>query len=547
MIADTRRQVGVRGVLVLTLGLALVAALLWWLFAVDETAELPPPPPSAPAATEPVLEPTASELPSVSGRVVDRHTDRGVPGARVEVGCAGAEPMEAFADSRGAFELFDLPAGPCELAASSEGWLRGGPSSGGPAVVRVDPEASIRDVRLRLSLAGAITGRVVQGGRPIEGALLSLLHLDAEEESGPFGVSLDSLSDARGRFRIEGVLPSELQVMAEHERGFAESAPLRLDPGATRANLVLELEGEEVAQVGEPEPELSTGALFGRVLDERGVDLPAFRVRLLRTDGPPPSPQLSGAGVRQHILAQRGLRARSGAFREDGLEPGTYAVVVNARGYAPIRSEGHRVVAGRETDAGTLTLVGESILSGLVVDGSTGKPVFGARVTVESARAEGLRGFMGRAVTDREGRFRVHSVPLRRLTLRVQRRGFATRLVSGVEPVGGLELQLGRIEISPSDAPGRHFEYAGVGMVLGMKDGELVSGEVFEGAPASDLGLVPGTRIRAVDGVSTQGLTLHEAVELIRGEEGTDVELEVMLPGTNTVELVRVERRRVKR
>jgi carboxyl-terminal processing protease len=69
--------------------------------------------------------------------------------------------------------------------------------------------------------------------------------------------------------------------------------------------------------------------------------------------------------------------------------------------------------------------------------------------------------------------------------------------------------------------------FEGVGARVSDIDGAATIVEVFLGSPAEATGLKPGDRILTVDGQTTQGLTLEEVVDLIRGPQGTHVTLEV--------------------
>ncbi len=70
-------------------------------------------------------------------------------------------------------------------------------------------------------------------------------------------------------------------------------------------------------------------------------------------------------------------------------------------------------------------------------------------------------------------------------------------------------------------------EFPGVGMEIGLRDGELKVIAPLPGAPADTAGLRPGDAIRAIDGRTTRGLPLGEAVRMMRGRAGTVVELQV--------------------
>ena len=69
--------------------------------------------------------------------------------------------------------------------------------------------------------------------------------------------------------------------------------------------------------------------------------------------------------------------------------------------------------------------------------------------------------------------------------------------------------------------------YEGIGAELGMKEGQLMVVAPLDGSPAKEFGLLAGDRITQIDGQTTVGITLAEAVAKIRGTAGTVVELMV--------------------
>jgi len=72
-------------------------------------------------------------------------------------------------------------------------------------------------------------------------------------------------------------------------------------------------------------------------------------------------------------------------------------------------------------------------------------------------------------------------------------------------------------------------ELSGVGIQLSLdKDTkELVVVAPIEGSPASKAGVLPKDVITAIDGKSTKGMSTEDAVRLIRGQEGTRVNLTI--------------------
>ncbi|MCP4005525.1 MAG: S41 family peptidase, partial [bacterium] len=67
----------------------------------------------------------------------------------------------------------------------------------------------------------------------------------------------------------------------------------------------------------------------------------------------------------------------------------------------------------------------------------------------------------------------------------------------------------------------------GIGSQIGRRDGDLIAIHVFPDSPAERGGLKDGDAIITVDGDPTQPLSLHEAVDRIRGEVDTQIVLGV--------------------
>ena len=85
----------------------------------------------------------------------------------------------------------------------------------------------------------------------------------------------------------------------------------------------------------------------------------------------------------------------------------------------------------------------------------------------------------------------------------------------------------------------RTNQYVGIGITVNYANEEgLEILEVAAGGPAEEAGLLPGEVITAVDGTSLAGEARYEGADLIQGEEGTTVTLEVLGAdgGTRTVD-----------
>jgi carboxyl-terminal processing protease len=70
--------------------------------------------------------------------------------------------------------------------------------------------------------------------------------------------------------------------------------------------------------------------------------------------------------------------------------------------------------------------------------------------------------------------------------------------------------------------------FEGIGAEIGRKDGFLVVIAPLADTPADKAGLRPGDKILAIDGDDATNVSTDEAVNLIRGEKGTDVILTVL-------------------
>jgi len=70
-------------------------------------------------------------------------------------------------------------------------------------------------------------------------------------------------------------------------------------------------------------------------------------------------------------------------------------------------------------------------------------------------------------------------------------------------------------------------QFGGLGMLIGIRDDILTILSLVEGSPAGRSDLKPGDRIIKIDGKSIEGLTIEEAVKLLRGEVGSKVKLTI--------------------
>ena len=130
----------------------------------------------------------------------------------------------------------------------------------------------------------------------------------------------------------------------------------------------------------------------------------------------------------------------------------------------------------------------------------------------------------------------------------------------GLEVVGGDELFEGALEgmtakldeyssyISPAamsefqEMIDREFGGVGIEIRLDEDTKELTVASPLVGTPAYEAGIIAGDRILRIDGESTQGLSLSDASERMRGEPGDPVTLSILRQGVSEpieIEIVR--------
>ncbi|MBM1220619.1 S41 family peptidase [Ponticoccus sp. SC2-23] len=89
--------------------------------------------------------------------------------------------------------------------------------------------------------------------------------------------------------------------------------------------------------------------------------------------------------------------------------------------------------------------------------------------------------------------------------------------------------------LSPEDAADMRFqtrgEFGGLGIEVTQEEGWVKVVSPMDGTPADAAGIQAGDFITAVDGVNTLGLTLDEAVEMMRGPVGSEIIITVVREG----------------
>lgn len=84
--------------------------------------------------------------------------------------------------------------------------------------------------------------------------------------------------------------------------------------------------------------------------------------------------------------------------------------------------------------------------------------------------------------------------------------------------------------------------FGGLGIEVGVQEGVLTVIAPVEDSPAWKAGLKPGDRLVKIDGESTKGITLTEAINKMRGKPGSSITLSIFRDGFERIRDVKIQR-----
>ncbi|MFO0681817.1 MAG: carboxypeptidase regulatory-like domain-containing protein [Sandaracinus sp.] len=387
---------------------------------------------------------------ALAGTVVDDATGAPIAGAEIVVAesALSSTPRLARSDASGAFRITGLREGSDVLVtARAEG-----------RVSLVAQPWRGNDLVLRLRQTGIVEGRVLGEDRePIEGASIEVWgetldgqpiavtegaasfaeHLHAIGSSDPSRlevmadvppIPIDALGSSAaapddlpsavhlasyrtgpgGRFRLEGVAPGEVEVVARHA-GFATgtSARVRVTGGEVT---------EDVEVVLAP-----AGRLTGRVVDERGEGVADVRVEARSERDPWPVLAFTDARGEFVIAATGDAVVRAVPFDR-----------------APAENRVH-VDGGAEAETTLQLDPAGLVLEGRVLD-PRGFPVEGAQLRIEALRPG--TPILRTAFSAEDGTFSAASLPAPPLRITVDQNGYTLGQTVDVETLEALEIRL---------------------------------------------------------------------------------------------------------
>jgi PDZ domain/Carboxypeptidase regulatory-like domain len=437
---------------------------------------------------------------AVRGTVVDAD-DHPVAGATLFVEGVPWIVRSATSDAAGAFRLATVPNVVTSLVAVARGY-----KTARVALPRRDDPVELV-VHVRLEAGPAAEGDVLDpDGNPIKARVVAC-------EGQPSEASAVSAED--GTFRLP---PSAIgcAAVAQHDEYQASDAVVLAE--GRRAQLRLR----------------PGGAIEGAVVDETGAPIQSFTIGVESYAGPQ-SRSLSGTPARK-------VDDPRGAFRLEKLAPGRYVLGAGTTGKPPGRSDSIDVAGGVSTNGVRIILPRGGTVTGHVFD-EHHAPLDGVDMRFDAVSSVVDSG--ARAVTDGAGLYRLEGAPTGPFTLRAQKDGFRIRMISGLR-VDARGTLLQDVVLNAVDG-GAALEFAGIGANLTSAPEGLTMTAVGAGDPAERAGLRPGDRILAIDGEGTDGMSLADALQRLRGEAGTSVGVSVRRPRTGESVDVTIERAAIVR
>ena len=88
--------------------------------------------------------------------------------------------------------------------------------------------------------------------------------------------------------------------------------------------------------------------------------------------------------------------------------------------------------------------------------------------------------------------------------------------------------------------------FGGLGVVVSVRDGNLVVVSPMEGSPGFRAGILPGDQIIKIDGQPTDKFDLNDSINLLRGDAGTKVTLTILRTSTKEIKDFPLTRENIK-
>jgi len=167
----------------------------------------------------------SDSLVQVAGQVISAETKEPLAKAQVTLGSRGAKDvfeLIATTDETGYFRFADVSPGVYKLTADKTGFLSTGYGETKPDdvgfLLKISKGDRLRDIILRLSPAGSISGQVIDpDGEPAPGYEVVLWARHRRAKGEPYRASDQATTDRRGEYHFDNLLPDSYFVSAAPE------------------------------------------------------------------------------------------------------------------------------------------------------------------------------------------------------------------------------------------------------------------------------------------------------------------------------------------
>ncbi len=373
---------------------------------------------------------------TLSGVIMDNATGAPIQGAElllqgVLAMLPGSDPnqgMKAVSAKDGTYAFKNVSAGTRNITVRADGYgsrTRNNKLFGGPV-----EEVIVQD--FRLDIGQCMTGRISgPDGAGLYNAVIEVTSYETVQISRGSGTT-----DKDGYFKICDLAEGNFMLIAR-ATGFSDYRMTRVSLTDT-PQITMERQG---------------GVMGSVVTIEDGQPVTDFRA-IVRSVAP-------GSTAYGRTVSQGPFKNEEGTFELQGLEAGTYAVQIEAPGYAPTYSDTFVVTLGLITPDVRVEVGQGGSLSGRLVNATTGEPVSGALVEtydnnfVSNIFTDMLGGLVPRTTTlrktrtDKDGSFTLELMAATTYQLQVDHEDFPRKLIKDIQVREGMDEDLGTIRMAP--------------------------------------------------------------------------------------------------
>jgi protocatechuate 3,4-dioxygenase beta subunit len=351
------------------------------LFLLIDSAVLAQPAPPRDAAPRPSAPGTAV----IRGRVTAASTGQPLHRVRVTLNGALPNPLTTVTDTRGIFEVAEVPAGSYSLTAARGGYLtiqygQRRPKEAGRTIVVRDAQI-VEDVDIALPRASSLSGRIVDElGDPAAGVRVEAMDVRyLRGRRQPVQAAVAITNDI-GQFRIGGLEPGAYYLRAstidtwESDDGKETYAYAQTYyPGMSALDQTRPLSlslGQHVGDLDFPLAPTRAARITGTLIDGSGEPIADQRVNLDRIE------RGSGGALFSASFGGNAMSDRDGRFEIRSLPPGEYMLYAGGREIGDARMQ--VFVAGADVPGVVLTPRQMTVVNGLVATDDARAPDFPA-------------------------------------------------------------------------------------------------------------------------------------------------------------------------